>query len=37
VVQNLAYRFWLCNRGQDLHATVALRTCQRVCQEHAFQ
>ncbi len=35
--QNLAYRFWLCDRCQDLHAPVALRACQRVCYEHAFQ
>jgi hypothetical protein len=37
VVQNLAYRFWLRDRGQDLHAPLALRACQRVCHEHAFK
>jgi len=35
VVQNLACRFWLGDRSQDLHAAMALRTCQRVCHEHA--
>src|ERR1035437_6231959 len=37
VVQNLAYRFWLRDRRQDLHTALALWACQRVRHEHAFQ
>src|ERR1039457_5450771 len=37
VVENLAYRLGFSDGGQNLHAPLALRACQRVCQEHPFQ